>query len=114
MGVHGGVDETSVMLHLRSDLVRMARAVANVPTWLNDNVHVRFGGSVGFGWLSDDFGPSGVIGDATLATAEHGNHLFTKGVEILGEALAEIARFDFPTTDSHHRDPQNRETHVGH
>lgn len=96
MGIHGGVQETSVMLHLRPDLVHMEHAVSNVPTWMNDNTHVRFGGSASFGWLSDDFGPSGVIGDATLATAEIGKQLFEDGVDILGKTLAEIARFDFP------------------
>ena len=31
MGVHGGTDETSMMLHLRPELVDMALAVRNVP-----------------------------------------------------------------------------------
>ena len=31
MGIHGGMDETSVMLHLRPDLVDMSRAVRRVP-----------------------------------------------------------------------------------
>lgn len=96
MGIHGGVGETSVMMHLRPDLVHMEHAVTNLPTWLERNTHVRFGGSVGFGWLSDDFGPSGVIGDATLATAELGKVMFEDGVAFLGEALAEIAAFSFP------------------
>lgn len=96
MGIHGGVGETSMMLHVQPDLVRMDRAVRNVPEWLADRRHVRFGGSAGFGWLSDDFGPTGVIGDATLATAELGKHLFEDAVRYLGDALAEVAAFDFP------------------
>jgi creatinine amidohydrolase len=95
MGIHGGLDETSMMLHLRPDLVDMAAAARNVPEGLAPNRYVRFGGAVSFGWLSDDFGPSGVIGDPTGATAERGKSLFEGAIEAFTGALREIARFDF-------------------
>ncbi|MEL7155127.1 MAG: creatininase family protein [Actinomycetota bacterium] len=95
MGIHGGFEETSVMLHLAPELVDMTLAVRNVPEWLADNEHVRFGGSVQFGWLSDDFGPHGHIGDPTAATAEHGRRLFDDAVGFLCDQLREIAAFDF-------------------
>jgi creatinine amidohydrolase len=95
MGVHGGTDETSMMLHLRPDLVDMSRAARHVPEHLAANRHVRFGGRVSFGWLSDDFGPSGVIGDPTVATAELGKQLFEAAVTSFVEALHEIAAFEF-------------------
>ena len=60
------------------------------------NRHVRFGGRVGFGWLSDDFGPDGHIGDPTAATAERGKELFEGAVRAFGEALAEVASFSLP------------------
>ncbi|MPQ98343.1 creatininase family protein [Modestobacter sp. I12A-02628] len=94
MGVHGGLEETSLMLHLRPDLVDMSAADRWVPEHLDDYRHVRFGGSVSFGWTSDDFGPSGVIGDATGATAERGEQRAKAMVAHLGEAFAEVARFD--------------------
>ncbi len=59
---------------------------------------MRFGGDVSFGWLSNDFGPSGHIGDPTGATAERGKLLFEAAVRSFGEALAEVARFDFGRT----------------
>lgn len=93
MGIHAGLDETSLVLHLRPDLVDMSRAEANVPGHLADNAHVRFGGTVPFGWTSDDFGPTGVVGDPTGATAERGQELFEAMAVTLGEALAEVARF---------------------
>ncbi len=99
MGVHGGKSETSVMLHLRPDLVDMSKAERNVPSSLAANGHVRFGGSVSFGWLSDDFGPHGHIGDPTLAEAEIGRRGFESAVERMGAAMAEIAEFDFPILD---------------
>ncbi len=95
MGVHGGVDETSIMLHLRPDLVDMSVATRNIPHRLADNRHVRFGGRVSFGWLSSDFGPDGHIGDPTLATAELGKELFEGSVQLLGEAMREVRDFDF-------------------
>lgn len=95
MGIHGGLDETSVMLHLRPDLIDMTKAVRNVPEWLADHDHVKFGGSVQFGWLSDDFGPDGHIGDPTGATPELGKELFERAVDFLCDQLREIAAFDF-------------------
>ena len=95
MGVHGGTDETSMMLHLRPDLVDMTVATRNVPEKLARNQHVRFGGRVSFGWLSSDFGPDGHIGDPTTATAERGKELFEGSVRTFAEALGEIAAFDF-------------------
>ncbi|WP_409331319.1 creatininase family protein [Trujillonella humicola] len=94
MGVHGGFEETSLMLHLRPDLVDMGKAGRWVPEHLAGYRHVRFGGSVAFGWTSDDFGPDGVIGDARGATAEDGARRAEQAVAYLGEALGEVARFD--------------------
>ena len=95
MGIHGGTDETSIMLHLAPHLVDMSVATRNVPEQLASNRYVRFGGKVGFGWLSNDFGPDGHIGDPTTATAEHGKLLFEGAVTAFAEALAEISAFDF-------------------
>lgn len=95
MGIHAGCDETSLMLHLADNLVDMASARRNVPEWLAENTAVRFGGSVTFGWLSDDFGPDGHIGDPTLATAERGATLFEGAVESFATALREISDFSF-------------------
>jgi len=96
MGIHGGTDETSIMLHLAPDLVDMTTAKRNVPERLVDNTYVRFGGAVGFGWLSNDFGPDGHIGDPTTATPERGAQLFDAAVEAFCAALAEIRRFELP------------------
>lgn len=95
MGIHGGMDETSVMLHLREDLVDMSLAVRRVPEKLAQNDQVRFGGSVSFGWLSNDFFPDGHIGDPTGATPEIGKKMFESAVVGLSSALEEISRFDF-------------------
>lgn len=96
MGIHAGLDETSVVLHLQPDLVHMEHAARSVPEELAGNRHVRFGGAVAFGWSSRDFGTSGVIGDPTEATADRGKQLFESAVRDVGEAMAEVSRFRFP------------------
>jgi creatinine amidohydrolase len=96
MGIHGGAEETSLMLHLAPELVDMSVATRNVPEQLAENRYVRFGGSVGFGWLSDDFGPDGHIGDPTTATVERGRQLFDAAVDAFCEALGEISLFSLP------------------
>lgn len=95
MGVHGGMDETSMMLHLRPDLVDMALARRSVPDRLAENSHVRFGGTVSFGWLSNDFGADGVIGDPTGASAEIGRSMFEASVATLCDVVREVSRFEF-------------------
>lgn len=95
MGIHGGADETSIMMYLRPESVDMTAARRNVPEHLAGNRSVRFGGSVAFGWLSNDFGPDGHIGDPTVATAERGEALVTAAVDGFAAALAEIAAFEF-------------------
>jgi len=95
MGVHGGTDETSVMLHLAPQLCDMSTAERRIPEGMINNRYVRFGGSVSFGWLSNDFFPDGYIGDPTMASAELGKQLFEGSVTAFGEALREISTFNF-------------------
>jgi creatinine amidohydrolase len=103
MSIHAGHDETSLMLHVKPELVDLSRATRRVPEHLAGNQHVRFGGSVAFGWLSNDFDqaddvvdglPIGVIGDPTGATAEHGKACFTAIIETMGAQLREVRTFD--------------------
>jgi creatinine amidohydrolase len=101
MGIHAGLEETSLLLHLRPDLVDMAGARSNVPLDHQSRyAHLGFGRPARAAWLSRDFGPSGVIGDPTRATPERGRELFEAMVATLGATLAEVARFDFEPTSS--------------
>lgn len=102
MGVHAGEDETSLMLHLAPELVDLDAAARRVPEHLAANRYVRFGGRVGFGWLSNDFADDGVIGDPTGASATRGADLFDAAVTAFAEALGEIAAFTYrrPSSES--------------
>jgi creatinine amidohydrolase len=96
LGVHGGAGETSMVLHLRPDLVDLAQAERSLPEYLQGFDHVGFGKEISFGWTSADVMPSGVIGDPTLAAAAAGKELFERCIEHLGEVFEEVRRFSFP------------------
>lgn len=96
-GVHGGHSETSMILHLRPELVDLTQAARWIPAHMEDLEYVKFnGGPVHFGWLSNDFGPDGVVGDASGATASWGAELFERAVRNGVASLSEIARFEHP------------------
>ena len=95
MGIHGGLNETSVFMHLRPGQVDLSKTERRVPEAIAENKHVRFGGSTSFGWLSNDFHPDGYIGDPTGADAALGKQLFENAVDNLCEAMAEVKTFDF-------------------
>lgn len=94
MGIHAGWAETSMMLHLRTDLVDMSVAEARIPTGVAGCQHIGFTGPVKFGWLADDLSDTGVIGDPTGADPDTGARLVADHVATVVGALAEIAVFD--------------------
>jgi creatinine amidohydrolase len=101
LGIHGSQAETSVVLHIRPDLVDMSRAERSVPSWVNGYEHLAITGGTEFAWLSDDLSPTGVVGDPTLATTDQGQEHFDAAVAHIAQAVAEASRFSFPNgTDS--------------
>ena len=74
-GIHGGEIETSVMLHLRPELVRMDEAKdfrSAQLDFIKEFKHLRAHGLVQFGWKAQDLNPGGTVGNAAAATAEKG------------------------------------------
>jgi creatinine amidohydrolase len=69
-GIHGGDMETSMLLHLRPDTVDMTRAQDFRSTAETSAISPI--GPVGYGWISTDLNPNGVVGEAHLATAAKG------------------------------------------
>ena len=95
-GIHGGDAETSMMLYLRPDLVRMERAENFVPwsaemartfRWLEPE------GRIGFGWHTQDLHPAGAAGDASAATADKGRQVADRLVAGFVELLGEVSRY---------------------
>ena len=84
-GFHAGEWETSLMLASAPGLVRMDRAVCEYPASIEAAGGLRLdGGDAAYAWKTSDVSKSGVIGDATLATAE-------KGARWLDESSAALA-----------------------
>ncbi|MEO1705719.1 MAG: creatininase family protein, partial [Pseudomonadota bacterium] len=69
-GIHGGDNETSLMLHFRPDTVDMAKAKDF--RWTHSQGDIPPVGAIAHGWIASDVHPDGVAGEAHLATAEKG------------------------------------------
>lgn len=99
-GIHAGAIETSIMLHLRPDLVRR-EAIADNPS-LSARMAIDYQrltpfGELGFGWQTQDLSPTGAVGDARLASAEAGKMLVESAAEAASELLGEVARLPLST-----------------
>jgi creatinine amidohydrolase len=96
-GIHAGAIETSMMLHLRPDLVQMEHAADFVPLMreLADEGYRRLSptGPGRLAWQAQDLHPSGACGDATNADAERGRALVDHAAGALVELLLELDRF---------------------
>lgn len=95
-GIHGGAVETSMMLALRPDLVRMEAAGDFVPVTVADDEaypRLRALGAAGLGWQAQDLHREGACGDAGAATAEAGRAVIQHAARCLVELLEELVRF---------------------
>lgn len=98
-GIHGGAIETSMMLHLRPDLVRMDEARDFVSANLareRERTELWPAGAARFAWMAQDLNPAGAIGNATLADAAKGAKLVARAATRLAALLAEIDRAALP------------------
>ncbi|EOD32705.1 hypothetical protein EMIHUDRAFT_455985 [Emiliania huxleyi CCMP1516] len=99
-GLHGGALETSLMLHLRPQLVSTSAAkdfasrAAEQPKDAALQLHAP-GFATKTGWLSQDLNAHGVVGAAaTLSSAEKGATLARECVESLRKLLVEVHAAD--------------------
>jgi creatinine amidohydrolase len=94
-GVHAGDTETSMMLALRPERVRMAQA-QNFRSTAQDRAE-RFeilgnGKSAKLGWQMQDYNRHGAAGNAAAATEGKGQALLAASGRALAQLLAEIDR----------------------
>lgn len=100
-GIHGGEIETSMMLHLCPERVRLDR-LADFPSTAAqlerefDLLQTDPGGGRlgGYGWMMQDLQPSGVAGNAAAATAEKGRAIVAEAARRLARLIGELTRFD--------------------
>ena len=82
---HAGRTETSVMLHLHPGLVDMTRAATGNTAPLHEIIGTMRTGGV------KAVSPTGVLGDATAATASHGRSVFGMWVTSLSQRLTKVS-----------------------
>ncbi|MDW6021626.1 creatininase family protein [Mesorhizobium sp. BAC0120] len=107
--MHGGAVETSLMLHLRPDLVRMGKAVrapygaASIESATQQlSANPKEGRLGGLGWKSQDISMHGVDGDAASATAEKGRLLLDHIASRLADLLRDLAGGGLPLVKHPH------------
>ncbi|MCC6947873.1 MAG: creatininase family protein [Bradyrhizobiaceae bacterium] len=96
-GIHGGAIETSLMLALRPDLVRMEKAADFQSATLameKEFKWLRADRPAGFGWMTQDLNPAGAVGDARAASKEKGEAALEHGARAFIELLQDVDRFD--------------------
>jgi len=96
-GIHGGDIETSIMLVLRPDLVRMERAEdfrSAQADFVQKFNHLRAHGPSQFGWLAKDLNPAGVVGNASAASAEKGRAVIDHQAGTFVALCEDVHRFD--------------------
>jgi creatinine amidohydrolase len=96
-GIHGGEIETSILLALRPELVRMDKAENFTPATLgmdHEFKWLRADRPAGFGWSAQDLNPAGAIGNAKAATREKGEAALEHGARAFIELLEDVRRFD--------------------
>ncbi len=102
-GIHGGAIETSIMLHLRPDLVREDR-IANFATRSRDHDGPCLSpfGNASYAWQAGDLSDTGAAGNAALADAAKGAALFGTGVDALKETLSAVVAADLESLIRRH------------
>ncbi len=97
-GIHGGAEETSVMMHLHPDLVKSDCCVNFVPnSYIQREKFPRlFSNGVRHAWKSEDLHKEGAMGDASEANVEDGKKIIKNAASSLVELLHEMVIFDFP------------------
>ncbi len=95
-GIHGGSVETSIMMHLRPDLVRREHLANFRPHSLDMEGEYDIltpEGRVGFGWETQDLSVPGACGNALDADAERGQQLVEHSARPFVRLLDEINRY---------------------
>lgn len=97
-GIHGGAEETSVMMHLRPDLVRRDACANFIPRSLQQReiFSALYGHGVRHAWQAEDLQETGACGDATLADATKGRAIIAEAAQSLLTLLQEMAAFELP------------------
>ncbi len=96
-GIHGGEVETSLVLAIAPDAVRLDRVESGGERARELYGRLRYlslEGALPTAWLTRDLAPNGVIGDPTRASAEAGERILAHLAQALSGVFAEICAFE--------------------
>jgi creatinine amidohydrolase len=107
-GIHGGEIETSMMLHLAPETVRMEHA-RNWRSSSQDRSEryaiLGNGKSAKMGWAIEDYHPAGAVGQAADAVAEKGRAVVDAAASALVQLLQELHKLPLSTVQRPPSDP---------
>lgn len=92
-GIHGGDYETSIVMYLKPGWVQEHCRVREMPA-MNRYRFLTLEKAIRFAWKMEDVSRSGILGDATRATAEKGRIIQERASDLMAKAFVEISRFE--------------------
>lgn len=95
LGIHAGDAETSLMLSILPEQVKMEKAVAEYPDLPADTL-LSMEGNLPFAWVTKDLSRSGVFGDPTVATKEKGDRILQSLSDGWVQVIQDIHAFRQP------------------
>lgn len=101
--IHGGDIETSVMLAMHPELVRMEKAsnfTSKQTEFAQRFTHLRAYGPHAFGWRMSDLNTQGVAGNAAAASASKGDRIIAHAIAGLVALLEDVRAFDMNLLES--------------
>jgi len=99
-GIHAGDAETSMMLSLLPEQVKMEKAVKEYPQGLPEDSLLSLEGKLPFAWLTKELTQSGVLGDATIATQEKGDRILESVSDGWVQVIQDIYQFRQPNNNN--------------
>ncbi|WAL60322.1 creatininase family protein [Thermocoleostomius sinensis A174] len=96
LGIHAGDAETSVLLSILPDQVRMEQAATEYPQELPQSSVLSMEGQLPFAWTTRDLSQSGVLGDPTVATKEKGDRFLEALTTGWVQVIQDIYHFQQP------------------
>ncbi|OUL35277.1 creatininase family protein [Nostoc sp. 106C] len=96
LGMHAGDAETSLMLALLPEQVKLDKALAEYPPEQSQSSLLSWEGQLPVAWVTRDISQSGVIGDATTATKEKGDRILESVSDGWVQVIRDIYHFRPP------------------
>jgi creatinine amidohydrolase len=95
-GIHAGEYETSLLLAVAPELVRVERFAPELPALRSSLSRLSLKGAATVGWITRDLSASGTIGDPRGATAEKGRAIVDAEAALVAELIEETLALPLP------------------